>query len=75
MKRIFQAVDEGSLDDVKKLLSCKRYCNVRDRCGRTLLHRAILKKQKALVKFLLGECPTHVTTGDTVRSRDSFLSI
>ncbi|XP_062571871.1 uncharacterized protein LOC134233834 [Saccostrea cucullata] len=66
VKRIFQAVDEGSVEDIKKLLSCKRYANVRDKCGRSLLHRAILKKQKPVISFLLEECPNHVTTGDTL---------
>lgn len=68
MKRVFQAVDDGSLEDLKKLLSCKRYANVRDRCGRSLLHRAILKKHKPLISFLLDECAGHVALGDTVRS-------
>uniref|UniRef100_A0A8W8HLX3 Uncharacterized protein n=1 Tax=Magallana gigas TaxID=29159 RepID=A0A8W8HLX3_MAGGI len=66
VKRVFQAVDDGSLEDLKKLLSCKRYANVRDRCGRSLLHRAILKKHKPLISFLLDECAGHVALGDTL---------
>lgn len=67
VKRIYQAVNEGSVEDIKKLLSCKRYASVRDRCGRTLLHQAILKQQIPVVSYLLEECPGHVTLGDTVK--------
>ena len=63
---MFQSVDDGNLDDLKKLLSCKRYGDVRDRCGRTVLHRAILKQQENMVTFILEDFPDIVNARDTV---------
>lgn len=66
IKRIFTAVDEGAVEDAKKLLSCKKYSNVRDKCGRTLLHRCILKQRKDMLMFLLECCSQHINTGDSM---------
>lgn len=66
VRRVFQSVDDGSLNDLKKLLSCKRYGDIRDRCGRTVLHRAILKQQENMVTFILEDFP------EIVNSRDSL---
>lgn len=66
VKRIFSAVEEGTIEEVKKLLSCKKYSNVRDRCGRTLLHRCILRKQTEMLQYLLETCPQNVNTGDNM---------
>ena len=66
VKRIFSAVEEGAIEEVKKLLSCKKYSNVRDRCGRTLLHRCILRQQTEMLQCLLETCPQHINTGDNM---------
>lgn len=66
VRRVFQSVDDGNLDDLKKLLSCKRYGDVRDRCGRTVLHRAILKQQENMVTFILEDFPDIVNARDTL---------
>ncbi|KAK3096982.1 hypothetical protein FSP39_005355 [Pinctada imbricata] len=66
VRRIFVAVDKGNLEEVKKLLSCKKYADSRDRCGRTLLHRAILRKQKEVALHLMEACPNNMTIGDTL---------
>ncbi|XP_052276622.1 uncharacterized protein LOC127875909 isoform X2 [Dreissena polymorpha] len=66
VKRVFQAVDEGSADDLKKLLGSKRYSEARDRCGRSVLHRAILKRHVNVIMYILDEYP------DLINSRDSL---
>ena len=66
VRRVFQSVDDGSLNDLKKLLSCKRYGDIRDRCGRTVLHRAILKQQENMVTFILEDFPEIVNFRDSV---------
>ena len=66
VKRIFSAVEEGAIEEVKKLLSCKKYSNVRDKCGRTLLHRCILRQQTEMLQCLLETCPQHINTGDNM---------
>ncbi|KAL5005264.1 hypothetical protein ScPMuIL_018720 [Solemya velum] len=50
--RVFKAVDDGNIDDVKKLLSCKRYANARDKCGQSIHHHAVVTKNKAMVLYL-----------------------
>ena len=68
VRRVFQSVDDGKLEDLKKLLSCKRYGDIRDRCGRTVLHRAILKQQENMVTFILEDFPDIINTRDSVSS-------
>lgn len=66
VRRVFQAVAEDQMEDLKKLLSCKKYHNVRDKCGRTLLHKAVMKKRYTMVKFLIEEFPQNLNVGDTM---------
>lgn len=66
IKRIFTAVDDGLIDDAKKLLSCKKYSNVRDKCGRTLLHRCIMKERTEMLMYLLEVCSLHINIGDNL---------
>lgn len=63
---MFQAVDDGATDDLKKLLTCKRYGEVRDRCGRNVLHRAILKRREPMVTYLMTEFPNIINGRDSV---------
>lgn len=72
---MLHAVDEGSIEDIKKLLSCTKYTNVRDACGRTLLHRALLRQQRDTVLHLLEECPHNLSIGDNVRIKIIDISI
>jgi hypothetical protein len=68
VRRVFQSVDDGQTEDLKKLLSCKRYGEVRDRCGRTVLHRAILKRREEITLYLLEEFPSLINSRDSVSS-------
>lgn len=60
-------MDDGFLEDLKKLFSCKWYVNVRDRCGCSLLYWVIFKKYKLFISFFLDECVGYVILGDMVR--------
>ncbi|KAL3866690.1 hypothetical protein ACJMK2_043971 [Sinanodonta woodiana] len=52
-KKVFKAAEDGALEELRKLLSCKKYAEVRDRCGRSPLHRAILHGKEAVARFLV----------------------
>lgn len=66
VKKIFETIEEGKDEDTKKLLSCKKYHYVRDKSGRTLIHRAVKRKRKAIAMYLAEECPENLLVGDTV---------
>ncbi|XP_052794687.1 uncharacterized protein LOC128227844 isoform X2 [Mya arenaria] len=66
VKRVFQAVDEGATEDLRKLLACKRYAEVRDRCGRSILHRAVLKRHDHVTRYILEDFPTLVNSRDSL---------
>lgn len=66
VRRIYTAIEDSNIDDVRKLLSCKKYSNVRDRCGRTLLHKAILRRKKEIVQYLMEDCSHIFNVGDSL---------
>ncbi|XP_045216690.2 uncharacterized protein LOC123566547 isoform X1 [Mercenaria mercenaria] len=66
VRRVFQSVDDGATEDLRKLLNCKRYGEVRDRCGRTVLHRAILKRREDIILYLLEEFPVLINSRDSL---------
>ncbi|KAK6180377.1 hypothetical protein SNE40_012545 [Patella caerulea] len=55
VRRLFQAIEEGIIDDLKKLLSCGKYAAAKDKAGRTPLLRAILRHEKDMVLYLVEE--------------------
>ncbi|GFN80508.1 acyl-CoA-binding domain-containing protein 6 [Plakobranchus ocellatus] len=65
-QKVFRAVEEGSHDDLHKLLSCRKYGGVRDQCGRVPLLRAVLRRRRGLVMKLVTMCPF------TLNMRDSL---
>lgn len=66
LRKVFKSVDDGATDDLKMLLNRKRYAEVRDRCGRTVLHRAILKRRDDIILYLLEEFPNLINTRDSL---------
>lgn len=66
VKRVFQAVDDGATEDLKTLLTCKRYGEVRDRCGRSVLHRALLKRKADITMYVLEEFPNLINGRDSL---------
>lgn len=66
VRRVFQAVDDGNSDDVQKLLACRRYGEIRDRCGRSVLHRALLRNRSDVAKFIVETFPDLLNTRDSL---------
>ncbi|KAL3866692.1 hypothetical protein ACJMK2_043973 [Sinanodonta woodiana] len=56
MKKLLKAADYGSIPKVKSLISRKLAAS-QDKCGRTVLHRAILARSRDLVEFLIDNYP------------------
>ena len=67
MSRVFRAVEEGNQQDLQRLLSCKKYAQGRDPCGRTPLLKALCLGQRDLVIHLTLQCPVTVPLADNVR--------
>lgn len=74
VRRIYTAIEDGNIEDVRKLLSCKKYSNVRDRCGRSLLHKALLRRKKEIVQYLMEDCSHIFNLGDSVSTALSIFS-
>ncbi|ESO94574.1 hypothetical protein LOTGIDRAFT_232377 [Lottia gigantea] len=62
-RRIFQAVEEDMIDDLQKLLSCKKYAGAKEKCGKTILLKALMFKRREMVlyiirnfDFIINEC-------------------
>lgn len=68
---MFRATDTGGTDELRRLAS-RKFANAHDKCGRTILHKAILNKKKDMIKFIvqnykhiidsrdnLGRCALH----------------
>lgn len=51
LELMFRAAESGLPTDLRKLIS-RKFSTAQDKCGRTVLHRAILKKSKHVIKFL-----------------------
>lgn len=66
MRRVFRAVDDGLVDKVKELLACKRYGDIRDRCGRSLLHRAFLKRRNDVAIYIMQTVPAVINSRDSL---------
>nr|KAG5706553.1 hypothetical protein BaRGS_028724 [Batillaria attramentaria] len=64
--RVFRAVEDGNQVDLQRLLSCRKYAQGRDRCGRTPLLKAILMGQRELVIHLSLQCPFAVPIPDSL---------
>ncbi|XP_071118626.1 uncharacterized protein [Haliotis cracherodii] len=66
VRRVFTAVEDDAIDDLKKLLSCQKYANARDKCGRTSLLKAILLRQRDATLMLARDCSFIVNTPDNL---------
>ena len=66
VSRVFRAVEEGNQPDLQRLLSCKKYAQGRDPCGRTPLLRALALGHRDHVIHLTLQCPATVPLADSV---------
>ncbi|XP_076443630.1 uncharacterized protein LOC143282063 [Babylonia areolata] len=64
--RVFRAVEENNQSDLQRLLSCKKYAQGRDRCGRTPLLKALMLGHRDLVIHLTLQCPSCVPHADSL---------
>ncbi|XP_053405814.1 uncharacterized protein LOC123565381 [Mercenaria mercenaria] len=68
---MFRATDTGGTEEMRRLAS-RKFASARDKCGRTILHKAILNKKKDMIKLIvqnykyiidardnLGRCALH----------------
>ena len=69
VSRVFTAVQQGSVVDLQKLLSCKRYALAKDKTGQTPLLRAIMDVKRDVILFLIGEFPATAADMDNVSAR------
>lgn len=49
---MFRATDTGGTEELQRLVS-RKFANAHDKCGRTILHKAILNKKKDMIKFIV----------------------
>ncbi|KAJ8304772.1 hypothetical protein KUTeg_018355 [Tegillarca granosa] len=63
IKSMFEAVQTGKLQEVKKVMG-KKLANGQDMCGRTVLHKAVLHKNTDVIKYLVSEFPNLLNTRD-----------
>ena len=63
--KMFRAAEMGLPTDLRKLINGK-YCIAQDKCGRTVLHRAILRKTKQVIKFLVENYTSIIDMQDNV---------
>ncbi|XP_041367616.1 uncharacterized protein LOC121382159 isoform X2 [Gigantopelta aegis] len=67
VNRVFLAVQQGSVTDLQKLLSCKKYALAKDKTGQTPLLRAIMEGKRDVLLFLISEFPATVTDTDSLQ--------
>lgn len=53
---MFRATDTGGTDELRSLTSA-RLVRARDKCGRSILHKAVLNKKKEMIKFIVQTYP------------------
>ena len=51
---MFRATDTGGTDELARL-SSRKFATARDKCGRSILHKAILNKKKDMIKFIVNK--------------------
>ncbi|KAH9518987.1 hypothetical protein Btru_008846 [Bulinus truncatus] len=66
LRRVFQAIDDGHLENVHKLLTCKKYAAGRDDCGRTPLMKAVMKGRRIIAIKLATDCGFTINMQDSV---------
>ena len=73
---MFRAAEMGLPTDLRKLINRKN-CTAQDKCGRTVLHRAILRKTKQVIKFLAENYTSIIDIQDNVsfEERRYFLAV
>ena len=49
---MFRATDTGGTDELRRLTT-RMLAGARDKCGRTILHKAILNKKKEVIKLIV----------------------
>ena len=62
---MFRASESGLPSDLRKLIS-RKLATAQDKCGRTILHRAILKRSKHVIKFIVENYSNIVDIPDNV---------
>ena len=68
---MFRAAESGLPTDLRKLIS-RKFSTAQDKCGRTVLHRAILKKSKHVIKFLAENYTNIIDIPDNVNNNVFF---
>ena len=71
---MFRAAESGLPTDLRKLIS-RKFSTAQDKCGRTVLHRAILKKSKHVIKFLAENYTNIIEIPDNVNNNVFFFCI
>lgn len=64
---MFRATDTGGTDELRRLAS-RKFATARDKCGRTILHKAILNKKKDMIKFIVQSYKQIIDARDNVSS-------
>lgn len=49
---MFRSTDTGGTEELQRLVS-RKFASAHDKCGRTILHKAILNKKKDMIKFIV----------------------
>lgn len=62
---MFRATDTGGTDELR-CLSSRKLAGAVDKCGRTILHKAILNKKKDMIKFIVQNYPHIIDMQDSV---------
>ena len=72
-RMLFEAIRNGDSHEVKHLM-CKKFVGLRDKCGRNVVHVAILYQQTAILRFLARSYPSLLNETDNV-SRINYFSL
>ena len=62
---VFRATDTGGTDELRAV-SSRKLAGALDKCGRTILHKAILNKKKDMIKFVVETYPHVIDIQDSV---------